>query len=126
MIDLVKYGWIKRDISDSIYKTKFHTISILMTTFGSKDENFQYVLIDQYFIKEDNLYFIGNNEIYSINLNDYFHQDIYKDPEGDYKKIKFICKYNIENIFAYELISDQLRRDKRLNTILSYSQSESV
>ena len=51
MIDLVKYGWIKRDISDSIYKTKFHTISILMTTFGSKDENFQYVLIDQYFIQ---------------------------------------------------------------------------
>jgi len=120
MINLVKYGWIKMDISDSIYKTKFHTISILMRTFKSQEiENFQYVLIDQYFIKEDNLYFIGNNEIYSINLNDYFHQDIYKDPEGDYKKIKFICKYNIENIFIYELISDQLRRDKILNVILN-------
>ena len=76
MNDLIKYGWIKRDLSDIKYKKEFLTISILMRTFKSQEiENFQYVLIDKYFIKENNLYFIGNNEIYSIDLNINFNQD---------------------------------------------------
>ena len=119
MNDLIKYGCIKRDLSDIKYKKEFLTISILMRTFKSQEiENFQYVLIDKYFIKENNLYFIGNNEIYSIDLNINFNQDIYKEPLVEYKKIKLISKYSINNIFKYELISNQLKRDIRLNKIL--------
>jgi hypothetical protein len=119
MNDLIKYGWIKRDLSDIKYKKEFLTISILMRTFKSQEiENFQYVLIDKYFIKENNLYFIGNNEIYSIDLNINFNQDIYKEPLVEYKKIKLISKYSINNILKYELISNQLKRDIRLNKIL--------
>ena len=109
MNNLIKYGWVKREFN-TVYKKRFQMISILMRIFKSQEiENFEYVLIDEYFIdKNNNLYFIGNNEVYSIDLNDDFNIDIYKDPEGDYKKIKFICEYNIDNIFKYEFESDEL------------------
>ena len=119
MNELIEYGWIKRDLSDLKYKNKFHRISILMRIFKSQEiENFQYVLINEYFINKNNLYFIGNEEVYSIDLNDDFNIDIYKDTEGEYNKIKFICKYSIENIIKFELISNKHKRDKRIDEII--------
>lgn len=119
MSDLIKYGWIKREFN-TVYKKRFQRISILMRAYKpSEMENFEYVLIDEYFIdKNNNLYFIGNNEVYSIDLNDDFNMDIYKDPEGDYKKIKFICKFDMYNILKYELVSNKYKREKRINEIL--------
>lgn len=77
------------------------------------------MLIDEYFIDKNNsLYFIGNNEVYSIDLNDDFNFDNI-DFECDYKKIKFICVYSLDNIFKYELISDKYKREQRLNEILN-------
>jgi hypothetical protein len=119
MNELIEYGWIKRDLSDKKHKNKFQRISILMNAYKAQDiENFEYVLIDKYFIDKNNLYFIGNGEIYCIDLNDDFNIDIYKDPEGDYNKIKFICKYSIENIIKFELISNKYKRDKRIDEII--------
>ena len=120
MQDLKKYGW-NDDKFDSIYKRKFQRISILMRIFKSQEiDNFEYVLIDKYFIDtKNNLYFIGNNEVYSIDLNDDFNLDINIDPKSDYNKIKFICKYSIENIIKFELISNELKRDKRIAEIIN-------
>ena len=120
MTELINYGWIKRDPSNLKYKDKFHRISILMRIFKSQEiEDFQYVLINEYFINKNNLYFIGNNEIYTIDLNDDFNLDIYKDTKEDYDKIKFIAEYSIENIIKFELISNELKREKRINDIIN-------
>ena len=121
MNKLIDYGWTKRELSDTKYKKRFHRISILMRIFKSQEiDNFEYVLIDEYFIdNKNNLYFIGNNEVYCIDLNNDFDSDIYKDTKGDYDKIKFICEYSIENIVKFELISNELKRDKRINDIIS-------
>lgn len=120
MDDLIKYGWIERDLTNYEMGFRFRTISILMRAYKSQEiDNFEYVLIDKYFIDNNNsLYFIGNNEIYSIDLSDDFNIDIYRDPEGDYKKIKFICEYTMDNIFKYELVSNKYKREKRINEIL--------
>lgn len=119
MDELVKYGWIKREF-DTIYKRRFQRVSILMRAYKPGEiDNFEYVLIDKYFIDTNkNLYFIGNNEVYSIDLNDDFCEDIYKDPESDYKKIKFVCDYTLDNIIKYELVSNKYKREKRINEIL--------
>jgi hypothetical protein len=120
MIDLIKLGWIKREFT-SPYRFRFQRISILMRAYKSKEiENFEYVLIDKYFIdSNNNLYFIGNNEVYSIDLNDDFYIDIYKDPEGDYRKIKYVCSYNYDNIIKYELASNKYLREKRIDNLLN-------
>jgi hypothetical protein len=92
-----------------------------MRVYKSQEiKNFQYVLIDKYFIdSENNLYFLGNGQVYSIDLNDDFcYKSDLESLENDYKKIKFICKYSINNIFKYELVSDKYKRDKRINEIL--------
>ena len=118
MHELINYGWLKREASDIKYKNKFQRISILMAAYKSLEiENFQYVLIEQYFISDNNLYFIGNDEIYSIDLNDDFNLDFYKDSKGDYDKIKFICKYSKENIIKFELLSNEFKREKRLKEL---------
>lgn len=118
MEELIKYGWTIRQY-DTVYKLRFLRISVLMRVFKSREiENFEYVLIDQYFIDNNNLYFIGNNEVYSIDLNDDFN---YYDLELDYKKVKFICKYSIEKIIELELISPKYKRDKRINEVLNLS-----
>ena len=124
MNDLIKYGWIERDFTNYEMGFRFRTISILMRAYKSQEiDNFEYVLIDKYFIDNNNsLYFIGNNEIYSIYLNDNFNEDIYKDTEGDYKKIKFICEYTMYNVFKYELVSNKYKREKRINEILNQFQ----
>jgi hypothetical protein len=118
MNDLIKYGWIKAEFN-TIYKRKFHRISTLMRIFKSQEiDNFEYVLVDEYFIDKNNsLYFIANNEIYKIDLNDEFNFDN-TNFENDYKKIKFICKYSLDDIFKHELVSDKYKRDKRINEIL--------
>jgi hypothetical protein len=116
---LIKYGWIKAEFN-TIYKRKFHRISTLMRIFKSQEiDNFEYVLIDEYFIDKNNfLYFITNNEIFKIYLNDEFNFDN-TNFENDYKKIKFICKYSLDDIFKHELVSDKYKRDKRINEILN-------
>lgn len=118
MDNLIKYGWVKSKFN-SPYKKKFHRISMLMRIFKSQEiDNFEYVLIDEYFIdKNSSLYFIGNNEVYSIDLNDDFNFDNI-DFEIDYKKIKFICKYSLDNIFKYDLISNRYKREKKINELL--------
>lgn len=120
MDELIKLGWKKREF-DSVYKNRFQKISILMRAYKSKEiKDFEYVLIDHYFIdNSNNLYFIGNKEIYCIDLNDDFNIDIYKDPKGDYRKIKYICEYSIDNIIKYELLSNEYKREKRINEILN-------
>lgn len=121
MIDLIKYGWIENEFN-TIYKRKFQRIALLMRSYKSQEiDNFEYVLVDKYFIDNNNsLYFIGNNEVYSIDLNDDFcYKSDLESLEKDYKKIKFICKYNIENIFTYELVSNKYKREKRINEIIS-------
>lgn len=96
---------------------------MLIRIFKSQEiENFEYVIINEYFIdKNKNLYFIANNEVYSINLNDDFNFNNLKSSlETDYIKIKFICEYSIDNIFKYELISNKYKREQRLNEILKF------
>lgn len=119
MNNLIKYGWVKSEFN-SPYKKKFHRIAMLMRIFKSQEiNNFEYVMINEYFMDKNNsLYFIGNNEVYSIDLNDDFNFDNI-DFECDYKKIKFICVYSLDNIFKYELISDKYKREQRLNEILN-------
>lgn len=120
-MDLIKLGWIKRDISDYTYKNRFLKISQLMRTFKSQEiENFIYVLINEYFIDNDNLYFFGNDEIYSIDLNDDFSYNC-EDINlliGDYKKIKFVCKLTSENIIKHGLISKEFKRDEKISDLL--------
>ena len=118
MNDLIKYGWIKAEFN-TIYKRKFHRISTLMRIFKSQEiDNFEYVIINEYFIdKNNNLYFIANYEIYRIELNDDFNYDN-SNFESDYKKIEFICKYSLDDIFKHELISDKYKRDIRINELL--------
>jgi hypothetical protein len=117
MDDLIKYGWIKSQFN-STYEEKFRRIALLMRIFRSQEiDNFKYVIINEYFIdKSDKLYFIGNDEIYKIDLNDNFNYENYDD---DWRKIKFICEYNIDNIFKYELFSNKYKRDKRITEILN-------
>lgn len=122
MNNLIKYGWVKSEFN-SPYKKKFHRIAMLIRIFKSQEiENFEYVIINEYFIdKNKNLYFIANNEVYSINLNDDFNFNNLKSSlETDYIKIKFICEYSIDNIFKYELISNKYKREQRLNEILKF------
>jgi hypothetical protein len=120
-MDLIKWGWIKRDISDYIYKNRFLKISQLMRTFKSQEiENFLYVLINEYFIDNNNLYFFGNEEVYSIDLNDdfiYNCEDINLLVE-DYKKIKFVCKLTLEDVIKHGLISKEFKRDKKISDLL--------
>jgi hypothetical protein len=121
MDDLIKYGWVERDLTNYEVGFVFLRISTLMRVYKSQEiKNFQYVLIDKYFIdSENNLYFLGNGQVYSIDLNDDFcYKSDLESLENDYKKIKFICKYSINNIFKYELVSDKYKRDKRINEIL--------
>ena len=121
MNDLIKYGWVERDLTNYEVGFVFLRISTLMRVYKSQEiKNFQYVLIDKYFIdSENNLYFLGNGQVYSIDLNDDFcYKSDLESLENDYKKIKFICKYSINNIFKYELVSDKYKRDKRINEIL--------
>jgi hypothetical protein len=92
-----------------------------MRTKSHEIKNFIYVLIDVYFIDDNNnLYFFGNDDVYSVDLNDSFNYN-YTDIDlcwDDYKKIKFICKLTLENIIEHELVSKQFRRDKKISDLL--------
>jgi hypothetical protein len=120
MDNLIEYGWVESEFN-TIYKRKFQRIALLMRAYKSQEiEKFQYVLIDKYFIdSENNLYFLGNSQVYSIDLNDDFcYKSDLESLENDYKKIKFICEYTIDNIFKYELVFNKYKREKRINEIL--------
>jgi hypothetical protein len=122
MDDLIKYGWIERDLTNYEMGLVFLRISTLMRAYKSQEiENFQYVLIDKYFIdSENNLYFLGNSQVYNIDLNDDFcYKSDLESLENDYKKIKFICEYTMYNVFKYELVSNKYKREKRINEILN-------
>ena len=55
MDDLIKYGWIERDLTNYEMGLVFLRISTLMRAYKSQEiENFQYVLIDKYFIDSEN------------------------------------------------------------------------
>ena len=70
MNDLIKYGWIKAEFN-TIYKRKFHRISTLMRIFKSQEiDNFEYVLIDEYFIDKNNSLYFKKIKIY-FNFYDY-------------------------------------------------------
>jgi len=120
-MDLIKWGWTERDRSDQEFSRLFHRISALMRTKSHEIKNFIYVLIDVYFIDDNNnLYFFGNDDVYSVDLNDSFNYN-YTDIDlcwDDYKKIKFICKLTLENIIEHELVSKEFRRDKKISDLL--------
>jgi hypothetical protein len=122
MNKLIEFGWILSS-NNFEYINKLRRCMFLMRLFKPLEiENFTYTLIDKYFIdNSSNLYFIGNNEVYSININEDFNylKDSIDSCLEDYKKIKFICKYSIDNIYTYELISIDLKREKRINEITS-------
>jgi hypothetical protein len=117
MDKLIEYGWISStNLFNDIHGDRLRRCMFLIRLFEK-----YYLLVDKYFLDINNLYFIGNNKVYVIDINEDFNysKDSIDSCLEDYKKIKFLCKYNLENIFKYELISDQLRRDKRLNVILN-------
>jgi len=105
MNELIKYGWIKRDFNSDEYKLIFLRISTLIRLFNKK-ENFEYLIIDYYFVSNNNLYFIYNEIIYCLNLYIGFN---YKsdliDLEKDFNKIIPIDSFSIEKIIELDIIS---------------------
>lgn len=118
MNELINYGWIKRDFNSDEYKLIFLRISTLIRLFNKK-ENFEYLIIDYYFILNNNLYFIYNKIIYCVNLDIGFN---YKSDlinlEKDFNKINLIDNFSIEKIIELDIISKEYIRDKKINKII--------
>jgi hypothetical protein len=117
MDNLTEYGWVSYpNLFSDVHGDKLRRCMFLIRLFKK-----YYLLIDKYFIDNiNNLYFIGNNDIYAINLNDDFNysKDVIDYCLEDYNKIKHICEYSLDNIIKYELISSKYKRDKRIREIL--------
>jgi len=116
MDNLTEYGWISStNLFNDIHGDRLRRCMFLIRLFEK-----YYLLVDKYFLDINNLYFIGNNKVYAIDINEDFNysKDLIDSCLEDYNKIKYICEYNLDNIIKYELISIKYKRDKRIREIL--------